>query len=113
MADDQTPSPLRYAPYIVVGVALVVRLAHVFSVDVSPLFGWPVVDSKTYVEQAAAFAGGNWLGVGEGPYWQAPLYTWFLGLTAGLFGDSFFYTARIIQAGSAPAGVPAPRRTSL
>ena len=88
----------RQAPWIVLGVALLVRLVHVFQIDASPLFGWPVVDGKTYVEQAAAFAGGNWLGVGEGPYWQAPLYTWFLGLTAGVFGDSFFYAARVLQA---------------
>lgn len=89
---------IRYAPYLVLGVAFLVRLVHIFQIDASPLFGWPVVDGKTYVEQAATFAGGDWLGAGEAPYWRAPLYGWLLGLTAGIFNDSLFYAARVVQA---------------
>jgi len=89
---------IPYAPYAIVGLAFLVRLVYVFQIDASPLFGWPVVDSKTYVETAATFAGGDWLGAGEAPYWRAPLYGWLLGLTAGIFNDSFFYAARILQA---------------
>ncbi len=88
---------VRYAPFLVLGAAFLMRLAHVMQVDASPLFAWPVVDGKEYVADAAAFLGGNWLGVGQGPYWHAPLYSWFLGLTAGVSGNSFFYTARVIQ----------------
>ena len=47
---------------------------------------------------AQRLAAGNWLGVGEGPFWQPPLYPYFLGAVKSLFPESFFYAVRFVQA---------------
>lgn len=89
---------VRHAPWVVVAAAFLARLIYIFQADASPLFAHPVVDGKTYTEQAVRLAAGNWLGVGEGPYWQPPLYPWFLGFVLGASADSFFYAVRVVQA---------------
>ena len=43
-------------------------------------------------------AAGQWLGWGEGPFWQPPLYPYFLGAVKVLFPESFFHAARLLQA---------------
>ena len=43
-------------------------------------------------------AAGNWLGRGQGPFWQPPLYPYFLGLIKLAFPESFYYVARFVQA---------------
>ena len=82
----------------IVSLALALRLLHVWQMSVSPLFADPAVDAATYVEHASRLAGGDWLGEGEGPFWQPPLYPYFLGWVKLVFPDTFFYTARILQA---------------
>lgn len=84
--------------WIVLGLALVLRVAYVFEIDQSPLFAYPAVDSETYARQALRLAEGNWLGVGQGPFWQPPLYPYFLGAVKVLFPESFFHAARLLQA---------------
>ncbi len=61
------PDP-AWAPYLVFGLALLVRVAYVLQIDASPLFHFPVVDARTYAEHAARLAEGEWLGRGEGPF---------------------------------------------
>ena len=97
--------PLRVAnlhtPYIgwlVFALALGLRVAYIFELDASPLFAHPAVDAKTYTHHAQRLAAGNWLGVGEGPFWQPPLYPYFLGAVKLLFPESFFYAVRFVQA---------------
>ena len=85
------------APYLIFGLALLLRLAYILQIDASPLFAFPVVDARTYAEQAQRLAAGHWLGRGEGPYWQPPLYPYFLALIKLLAGQSFFYAARLLQ----------------
>lgn len=87
----------RPALWIVL-LALGVRLAYLLQLDSSPLFCHPVVDAETYTQHAARLAAGNWLGQGEGPFWQPPLYPYFLGVVKLCFPDSFFYAARFLQA---------------
>ena len=91
-------SHLRWAPGIVFLLALILRLVHMFQMSASPLFSAPAVDAGTYTEQAASLAAGNWLGRGEGPFWQPPLYPYFLGLIKLVFPESFFYASRFLQA---------------
>jgi 4-amino-4-deoxy-L-arabinose transferase-like glycosyltransferase/Tfp pilus assembly protein PilF len=79
-------------------IALIVRLVYILQIDASPLFTHPAVDAETYAQHALRLAGGNWLGWGEGPFWQPPLYPYFLGAIRVLFSDSFFYAARFFQA---------------
>ena len=90
-------SPM-WAAGLVAALALGLRLIHVFAMASSPFFEAPAVDAGTYAEHAARLAAGDWLGRGEGPFWQPPLYPYFLGAVRWLFPDSFFYAARIVQA---------------
>ena len=84
--------------WLVFALALALRVAYILEADASPLFAHPAVDAKTYTHHAQRLAAGNWLGVGEGPFWQPPLYPYFLGAVKLLFPESFFYAARFVQA---------------
>ena len=84
--------------WLVFALALALRVAYIFEADASPLFEHPAVDAKTYTHHAQRLAAGNWLGVGEGPFWQPPLYPYFLGVVKVLFPESFFYAVRFAQA---------------
>ena len=79
-------------------LALLLRLAHIAGIEDGPLFAEPAVDARTYTEQAARIAAGNWLGRGEGPFWQPPLYPYLLAAAARLSPDSFFHAVRYAQA---------------
>ena len=87
----------RWAPGIVFVLALGLRLVHAFEMSASPLFTMPAVDAATYAEQAASLAAGNWLGRGQGPFWQPPLYPYFLGAIKLAFPESFYYVSRFAQ----------------
>ena len=84
--------------WLVFALALALRVAYILEADASPLFEHPAVDAKTYTHHAQRLAAGNWLGVGEGPFWQPPLYPYFLGAVKVLFPESFFYVVRFVQA---------------
>ena len=84
--------------WLVFALALALRVAYIFEADESPLFEHPAVDAKTYTHHALRLAAGNWLGIGEGPFWQPPLYPYFLGAVKVLFPESFFYAVRFVQA---------------
>ena len=84
--------------WLVFALALALRVAYIFEADASPLFEHPAVDAKTYTHHAQRLAAGNWLGIGEGPFWQPPLYPYFLGAVKVLFSESFFYAVRFVQA---------------
>ena len=84
--------------WLVFALALALRVAYILEADASPLFEHPAVDAKTYTHHAQRLAAGNWLGVGEGPFWQPPLYPYFLGAVKVLFPESFFYAVRFVQA---------------
>lgn len=90
--------PPPYLGGLVFALALAVRVAYIFELEASPLFVHPAVDAKTYTHHAQRLAAGNWLGVGEGPFWQPPLYPYFLGAVQVLFAESFFYAVRFGQA---------------
>ena len=79
-------------------LALSLRMVHAFQMSASPLFTMPAVDAATYAEQAASLAAGNWLGRGQGPFWQPPLYPYFLGVIKLAFPESFYYVSRFAQA---------------
>ena len=88
-------SPLPALVGIVFVLALSLRLVHAFQMSASPLFTMPAVDAATYSEQAVSLAEGNWLGRGQGPFWQPPLYPYFLGVIKLAFPESFFYVSRL------------------
>jgi tetratricopeptide (TPR) repeat protein len=88
---------LRAIPWIIFLLALGVRVLYIFQIDDSPLFNHPPVDGLTYLQHAAKLAAGNWLGSGEPPFWQPPLYPYLLGLHRVLFADQIFYSLRFFQ----------------
>ena len=79
-------------------LALLLRFVYIAGIQDSPLFAEPAVDARTYTEQAARIAAGNWLGRGEGPFWQPPLYPYLLAVAAWFSPDSFFHSVRFAQA---------------
>jgi len=74
--------------------ALVVRLVYLAHSADNPFFSAPVVDAYSYVVQAQQLAEVSW--VGDKPFWQPPLYPYFLALTYAVSSD-LFWTPRFIQ----------------
>src|SRR6185436_16654141 len=66
----------RRALLVILGVALLVRLAHWAAVRGEPFFAQLAVDSQEYDRWAQAIAGGDWLG--SQVFFQAPLYPYLL-----------------------------------
>jgi tetratricopeptide (TPR) repeat protein len=67
------------------GVALAVRLAHVWQLRGSLLFETPMGDARSYHEWAQRIAAGDWLG--SEVFYQAPLYPYFLAIVYRILGD--------------------------
>lgn len=70
------------------GVAIAVRGWYLLELKGSPFFSVPIVDEVTYLGQAERIADGELTG-GEEPFWQPPLYTYFLALVRRAFGRNF------------------------
>jgi hypothetical protein len=66
------------------GVALVVRLVHVWQLRRSPFFSVLMGDSRGYDEWARRIAGGEW--IGKDVFYQAPLYPYMLGVIYAIAG---------------------------
>lgn len=86
------------AALLLIGLlALGVRLVYVSQIRSSPLFEVPVVDAGTYVSAARQLASGAWLGPSE-PFWQPPLYAYFLAAVFALAGGEQLLVPRLVQA---------------
>ncbi len=79
----------------VFGVALLVRLVHVWQLRRSPYFSLLMGDSRGYDEWAQRIAGGEWLG--HEVFYQAPLYPYLLGIIYAVAGRHLLLV-RIVQA---------------
>jgi tetratricopeptide (TPR) repeat protein/4-amino-4-deoxy-L-arabinose transferase-like glycosyltransferase len=77
-------------------LALCLRILYLHEIETSPLFQVPVVDARTYVEDALYLSGESWLGRPE-PFWQPPLYPYILAFLFSLFGENY-YLPRLLQA---------------
>src|SRR5262245_33105910 len=64
---------------LIFGCALVLRLTYLWQVESIPLFYNLAGDGRAYDEWAQRIAAGDWLG--QGVFYQAPLYPYFLGVT--------------------------------
>jgi len=82
-------------PALVLVVALVVRLIHLWQMREAPVFSVLMGDARSYDEWAQRIAGGEWFGADV--FYQAPLYPYFLGAIYAVFGRDLF-TVRILQA---------------
>jgi tetratricopeptide (TPR) repeat protein len=76
------------------GGAFFLRLIYLAQIESIPLFYHLAGDGRTYDEWGQRIAAGDWLG--EGVFYQAPLYPYFLGVLYFLFGHSL-WPVRIVQ----------------
>ena len=77
--------------------ALAVRLAYLLESRGNPFFDAPVVDARTYLEQARLIAAGGLLG-GDSAFWQPPMFPYFLAACLWVFGDGVFAAVRVAHA---------------
>jgi Flp pilus assembly protein TadD/4-amino-4-deoxy-L-arabinose transferase-like glycosyltransferase len=75
-------------------VAFCLRLLHLWAVSGTPLFSLLLGDALAYDTWAQAIASGNWLG--NGVFYQAPLYPYFLGAVYSVFGHNLV-ALRVVQ----------------
>src|SRR5574341_1483209 len=73
---------------VIFGIAFVLRLVYLFQIQSIPLFYHFAGDGRTYDEWAQRIAAGDWLG--QGVFYQAPLYPYFLGVVQRLFGANLW-----------------------
>jgi Tfp pilus assembly protein PilF len=78
----------------VVTFAFLLRLIYLQQIQSIPLFYFLAGDGRTYDEWAQRIAAGAWLG--EGVFYQAPLYPYFLGVLQTLFGHNL-WAIRFVQ----------------
>ena len=87
---------VSYGVVAVFALALSARLYYLHEIRASPLFTAPVVDARTYTEDARYFSDVSFAGR-PAPFWQPPLYPVLLGILFALAGDDL-YLPRLIQA---------------
>ncbi len=96
MNSTESKSPLGMrATWAIFGLALVLRVLHVFSIQDASFFELMMGDAEVYDAWAKELAGGDW--IGKEVFWYAPLYPYFMGVVYSLFGDSSL-ALRLIQA---------------
>ena len=95
---NESPAPLSRRDLGLAGgvllLALAVRLVYLAHSADNPFFAAPVVDAHSYMAQARQLAEGSW--VGDKPFWQPPLYPYFLASIYAVSGD-LLWTPRCIQ----------------
>ena len=87
---------------ILLAVSLLVRLVYIGHIKANPYFYYPIVDAQTYDEMAVQIAAGQEpIPV---PFFQPPLYPYFLGLLYALFGHDLLLV-RLLQMAMGAASV--------
>jgi len=93
---DGSPT-LGFELFLPLGIfllAFAVRLFYLFQIEPTPLFYHLVGDARSYDEWAQRIAAGEWLG--QGIFYQAPLYPYFLGLLQSILGHDLWWI-RVVQ----------------
>jgi hypothetical protein len=66
-------------------LALVVRLVYIWQISHAPFFTLRLGDAEAYHQWALRIAGGDW--IGDGVFYQAPLYPYFLAAVYTVLGE--------------------------
>ncbi len=85
----------KFAGAFLFALALLVRLIYLWQAHTSPFFASPILDAEVYDQEGWRIAQGNWLG--DGVFFQAPLYSYFLGIIYFIFGHNYLLP-RLVQA---------------
>lgn len=70
----------------IVAAALLFRGLHLYLIRHAPVSSLPMGDAASYDRWAQRLAGGDW--IGDGVFYQAPLYPYFMGVQYALLGHS-------------------------
>jgi len=82
--------------FLVAFLALGLRIIYICQSVENPFFDAPMVDAGVYVDDALKMADGAWEGSSQ-PFWQPPLYPYFLAVLFALCGEGY-YLPRFVQA---------------
>jgi tetratricopeptide (TPR) repeat protein len=93
--DEDRSSRFRWQVIAVWAIAFGLRFAYVWQIRSSPFFNVLLGDARGYDAWGQQIAAGDW--VGQGVFYQAPLYPYFLGTIYSIAGRDLFL-ARICQA---------------
>lgn len=74
--------------FVILGLAFILRLIYLFQIEAIPLFYHLAGDGHRYDEWAQGIIAGDWYG--EGVFYQAPLYPYFLALLQAIFGHDLW-----------------------
>jgi len=80
--------------WVIFGCAFLIRLVYLIEIDSIPLFYNLAGDGRTYDEWGQRIVAGDWLG--QGVFYQAPLYPYFLGVLQIILGHNL-WLVRLIQ----------------
>ena len=80
-------------PYVLVGLAAILRLAHIWNSRANPTFWAPAVDPGWYDQAAQNILMGNW---GPFPFFRAPAYPALLAAVYAFFGRDLM-AARVLN----------------
>lgn len=86
--------PALRLPLLLVVLALLPRLLILLQLTSAPTFYHPVIDAQVYHQRAIEIAAGDLAGYSS--FWQAPLYSYFLGFIYWLFGIKILI-AKLLQ----------------
>lgn len=102
------PAPPWRNPRVLLGIifllGLGLRLSYIYQVSDQPLFRNLIIDLAAYDDWAQKIAAGDWLG--SAPYYQDPLYPYFLAVLYSLFGRSLVLVCVLQAIISAAACLP-------
>src|SRR5947209_20630825 len=89
----RSPEAARARAFVAAGgavfaVALAIRLVHMWQIRNAPFFDVLLGDARGYDEWAQRIAAGDWLG--KEPFFQAPLYPYFLAAIYSTLGRNLF-----------------------
>jgi Flp pilus assembly protein TadD/4-amino-4-deoxy-L-arabinose transferase-like glycosyltransferase len=89
--DEPTSSGWRrYLPLLLIlGLALFIRILYINELAQNPFFNYPIVDSDSYDQMAQKIVLGK--PPTAEPYFQPPLYPYFMSLLYLIFGRDFFW----------------------
>src|SRR3979409_181936 len=82
--DDARRESFAWLAAVIVLVALIVRLTHVWQIRRAPFFTVLMGDARAYDEWARQIAQGDW--IGRDVFYQAPLYPYFPGVIYSVAG---------------------------
>lgn len=80
-------------PYVLVGLAVILRIIHIWNSRANPTFWAPAVDPGWYDKTAQDITSGNW---GPFPFFRAPAYPALLAIIYSVFGRDLM-AARLLN----------------